>query len=123
MKNSREKIFRLKRLIQYAPQTFCHVPTAAVATSFLLIRFKMSLFAQVPSGDLTFLFQSPDGILWSPKDVEFKNFQLPMNYIKLKFYICRCFFPSKIFLLLMYNHQLIVQKYNRKILQILFLEC
>ena len=123
MKNSREKIFGLKRLIQYAPQTFCHVPTAAVATSFLLIGFKMSLFAQVPSGDLTFLFQSSDGILWSPKDVEFKNFQLPMNYIKLKFYTCKCFFPSKIFLLLMYNHQLIVQKYNRKILQILFLEC
>ena len=51
MKNSRGKIFGLKRLIQYAPQTFCHAPTAAVATSFLLIGFKISLFAQVPSCD------------------------------------------------------------------------
>ena len=51
MKNSREKIFGLKSLIQYAPQTFCHAPTATVGPSFLLIEFKISLFAQVPSGD------------------------------------------------------------------------
>ena len=51
MKNSREKFFGLKRLIQYAPQTFCQAPTAAVAPSFHLIGFKIGLLAQVPSGD------------------------------------------------------------------------